>query len=582
MTRDEFMQQALEHQRAGRLSQAAALYRGILESSPNDADALHYLGLLLRQTGHMQEAVDAMRRSIELHPTAPHFYNNLGNTLQSCGDLPGAIDAYHRSLELRPDTALVHNNLGNVARQLGQVDLACSHLESALRLAPNSADVQSNLGLVYKDQGRLEDAMHAFERALAINPSFVAAHSNLVYTMIFHEGHRPEEILARHLEWNRRHAEPLAVHRRPHDNDATSDRRLRIGYVSPDLRENVLAHFMIPLFERHDHARFEVFCYSGVIRPDRHTQRIRACADAWRSTVGLADQVLADLIRQDRIDLLVDTTMHMSASRLTMFAHKPAPVQVSWFAYPGTTGVSAIDYRITDPYLDPPGPGDTNYSERSLRLPDSFWCYDPLTTLPSVRPLPARANGYITYGCLNNFCKVNDQVLKLWGSVLRASDNARMILLSPEGKHRFALLEKLKIDPERIEFVAMRPRQAYLELYHRIDLCLDTFPYNGHTTSLDAYWMGVPVVTLVGPTVVGRAGWSQLNNLRLQEQLAAWSPEEFTRIALDLAADLPRLAHLRETLRERLQASPLMDADRFVRNVEGAYRDIWRQWCRSR
>jgi len=242
--------------------------------------------------------------------------------------------------------------------------------------------------------------------------------------------------------------------------------------------------------------------------------------------------------------------------------------------------LTAIDYRITDPYLDPPGQGDEYYSEKSIRLPETFWCYDPLTRQPDVNALPATVHGRITFGCLNNFRKVTPRTLALWGSVLSAVRDSRMILLCPPGSHRQGVLEKLGVEADRVEFIEFQPRDRYLQTYHRMDIGLDTLPYNGHTTSLDSYWMGVPVVTRLGQTVVGRAGWSQLNNLQLTE-LAANTDQEFVKIAANLAADLPRLAELRANLRGRMEKSPLMDGSRFARNMESAYRQMWQTWRRS-
>jgi predicted O-linked N-acetylglucosamine transferase (SPINDLY family) len=259
-------------------------------------------------------------------------------------------------------------------------------------------------------------------------------------------------------------------------------------------------------------------------------------------------------------------------------------VQVAYLAYPGTTGLSAVDYRLTDPYLDPPGETDDDYVEKSMRLPETFWCYDPLAVRPAPGALPAGREGAIAFGCLNNFCKVTDGTLALWSRVLRAAEGSRLLLLAPHGAHRQHVRERFReknIDPGRIEFVEHRPRAKYLELYHRIDVSLDTLPYNGHTTSLDSLWMGVPVVTRVGRTVVGRAGYSQLSNLGLSE-LVGWSDDQFVSIASKLAGDRGRLAHLRAALRGRMEQSPLMDAARFAGNLENAYRLVWQRWCQGR
>jgi predicted O-linked N-acetylglucosamine transferase (SPINDLY family) len=362
--------------------------------------------------------------------------------------------------------------------------------------------------------------------------------------------------------------------------EAESSRRLRVGYVSPDFRIHCQSLFTIPLLSRHDHAAFEVFCYSSVKRPDGHTRRIADYADAWRDVRALGDDALCRLIREDRIDILVDLTMHMAGGRPLLFARKPAPVQIAWLAYPGTTGISAMDYRLSDPRLDPDG-FDAHYSERTLRLPDSFWCYDPLTEPLDVGPLPALERGHLTLGCLNNPCKLTDHTLRLWSAVMQALPAARLLLMAPPGRHRDRLSQRLSehgIAAARVDFRAFQPRADYLRTYRDIDLGLDTFPYNGHTTSLDSLWMGVPVVSRVGRTCVGRGGLSQLFQLDLLE-LAAESDAAFVRTAVSLGNDPVRLAALRSGLRERMQRSALMDASRFARNIEQAYRDTWRDYC---
>jgi predicted O-linked N-acetylglucosamine transferase (SPINDLY family) len=381
--------------------------------------------------------------------------------------------------------------------------------------------------------------------------------------------------------WNHQIAEPLKKVIQPHVNDRDPNRRLRIGYVSPDFRQHVIGQNLVPLLREHDHGQVEIFCYSNVVRADALTEQLRRYADVWRSVVGLSDSQAVELIRQDRIDVLVDLTLHTASNRLAVFARKPAPVQATFAGYPGSTGLDTIDYRLTDPYLDPPGLDDAYYSERSFHLPDTFWCYDPLTDEPAVHVPPCLEKGFVTFGCLNNFCKVNEQVLRLWAQVIKSVPRSRLMILCPDGSHRQLLLDMLQgegINPDRIELIVRCPRLQYLELYHRIDVGLDTFPYNGHTTGLDSYWMGVPVITLVGQTVVGRAGLSQLTNLGLPE-LIAQTPQQYVQIATDLARDLPRLAELRRTLRPRMQASPLMAAPRFARNIEAAYRQMWRNWC---
>jgi predicted O-linked N-acetylglucosamine transferase (SPINDLY family) len=360
-----------------------------------------------------------------------------------------------------------------------------------------------------------------------------------------------------------------------------SNRRFRVGYVSPDFRNHCQAFFTIPLLSHHDHSQFEIFCYADIVAPDSVTARLKSYTDHWRNIHGLSDAQAAELIRSDKIDVLVDLTMHMKRSHLLVFAHKPAPVQICWLAYPGTTGLTAIEYRLTDPHLDPPGLFDHYYSEESIRLPDTFWCYDPLCSEPTVNDLPALTAGHITFGSLNNSCKLNHGTLELFVRILQIVDHSRLILFVGEGSHRDRMRKFLiehGITADRLAFVPRQSRQRYLEQYHQIDIGLDTLPYNGHTTSLDAFWMGVPVATLVGNTVVGRAGLSQLTNLGLTD-LIAHTPDQYLDIIMHLAADLPRLSHLRSTLRARMEQSPLMNAPLFTKNIESTYRTLFDRWC---
>jgi predicted O-linked N-acetylglucosamine transferase (SPINDLY family) len=336
----------------------------------------------------------------------------------------------------------------------------------------------------------------------------------------------------------------------------------------------------MPLLSSHDHKQFEIVCYADAPHPDAITQRIQGYADKWCNTARMSDQQIADRISADQIDILVDLTMHMDGGRPFLFARKPAPVQMAWLAYPSTTGLTSMDYRLTDPWLDPPVMNDGFYTEQSIRLPETFWCYDPLTMEPSVNALPADSAGRITFGCLNTFCKVNESTLGMWSEVLRALPDSHLILLAPKGASRQRVIQILGIDASRVQFFDRHPRRTYLEWYHQIDIGLDTFPTNGHTTSLDAMWMGVPVVTRAGRTAISRGGLSLLSNIGLTE-LVATNADEFIRIAVALANDLPRLRELRGTLRDRMSKSVLMDAPRFAHHVEAAYRTMWRRWCES-
>jgi protein O-GlcNAc transferase len=565
----------------GELEQAVACYRQALLRKPDYAAVHSNLGNALKDLGRLDEAVACYRRAIALKPELPQAHSNLGVALSALGMLDEAIACYRRAVELDPDFGQAYSNLGVAFREKGKSDDAVAFCLRAAELKPDYAEGLINLGAAYKDQGRLDEAVDCLRRALVMKPGLVEARSNLVYAHSFSPGCDAAAIYEEARSWDRCHAAPLAGSVEPHRNDRSPDRRLRVGYVSPDFRNHCQSFFTVPLFSSHDRENYEIVCYSDVVRGDHITERLRSHADLWRITIGLTHVRLAQQIRADGIDILVDLTMHMARNRLMAFARKPAPVQVSWLAYPGTTGLAAIDYRITDPHLDPPGLFDGYYSEESIRLPDTFWCYDPLEQETTVSDLPAKAKGHVTFGCLNNFCKINPQVLKLWARVLKAVNGSRMIILANAGSHRDHAAELMVaegVNGDRLAFVSQQPRQQYLKHYHEIDIGLDTFPYNGHTTSLDSFWMGVPVVTLCGQTVVGRAGLCQLMNLGLPELIAA-SPDDYVRIAVALAGDVPRLSGLRATLRARMQASPLMDARRFARNLEAVYRRMWRRWC---
>ena len=566
----------------GCVEEAIGSFRQALAFRPDFPEGLNDLGNALRETAKFDEAAEAFRRTIELKPDFAEAFNNLGTVLRDKGRIDEATEAYRKAIALKPDYAEAHSNLGVALNDMDQLDEAIAEYRQAIALKEDFALAYSNLGNALKGNGELDAAIAAFREATARDPGSAVLGSNLLYMLNLHPDYDAIALAEEHRQWDAHHAEPLRrAGQAAHGNSPLPDRRLRIGYVSPEFFEHSAAFFLLPLLSNHDHGNFEIVCYSGVGRTDRVTQQIRGFADEWRDVRSLSDEELAKVIRTDRIDILVDLALHRIHGRLMTFARKPAPVQVTWLGYPGSTGLATMDYRLTDRYLDPPGLDDACYSEKSVRLPDAFWCYDPRVSDLTVGELPALAADHFTFGCLNNFCKVNAGVLKLWSAVLMKVRNSRLLLLAPRGRYRERVLSEMAargVEPSRVEFLDRRSRREYLQLYRRIDLCLDTFPYNGHTTNLDGLWMGAPMVTLVGNTAVGRGGLSILSNVGLPE-LAARSEEEFVRIAGDLANDLPRLGRMRSTLRQRMEQSPLMDGPRFARNIEAAYREMWRTWC---
>ena len=525
--------------------------------------------------------VAAYRRAVELRPDDAEAWLACGRCLADADRLADAAAVLGRAVAVGPDWADAHALLADALLGTGRPDAAAAAARRAIAVRPDLAAAHTTLGNVLKDQGQPAAAVAAFARAVELRPDYWQADSNRVYAMAFVPGVTDAQLDVEARRWGQRHADPLSAPVIAHANDRDLDRRLRVGYVSPDFADHVVGRNVLPLLQRHDRAAVEVTCYASVARPDTTTDRFRATADRWRDVAKISDEDLAEQVRRDGIDVLVDLTLHMAGHRLLALARRPAPVQVTFAGFPGGTGVAAIGYRLSDPHLDPPGMSATSV-ERVLHLRHSFWCYDPLDDRDvPVSPLPAGDGGGVTFGCLNNFCKVNDAVIDLWSRVLAAVPGSRLLLVAAEGSHRSRTADRFAaagVAGGRVRFVDRQPRRAYLQLYHGIDIGLDTVPYNGHTTSLDSLWMGVPVVTLVGNTIVGRAGVSQLTNLGRPEWIAD-DADAFVSIAIGLATDRRRLAEERRTLRPRMAASSLMDADAFARGVEAAYRQAWRAWA---
>lgn len=537
------------------------------------------LALAHHRAGRLTEAIDGYRFAAQLRPSAA-VYNNLAVACREAGLTQEATAAFQQAIALAPQRIETRLNYANLLREEGNLDNAITVYREALKLNPGFAPGLSNLGAALQDAGQVSEAIECYRRAIEIDPTTLVAHSNLLYAMHFDPRFDAQTILAEHRRWNQIHAQPLKSQIRPHENDRSRDRPLRIGYVSAHFHDHVIGRFMHPLLRSHDPSQFQTFCYSDTTGMPPHWQSI---ATTWRSIRQLSDEQLAELVRHDRIDILVDLNLHMSGSRLLAFARKPAPVQVTYLAYCSTSGLDAINDRLTDPHLDPPGETDALYSERSVRLPETYWCYEPIGQLPEPGSLPASSNGFITFGSFNHFAKVSELAVRLWAKLLRQIPNSRLILHSRPGSHRQRLTQLLasqSVDPACVTFTGFVPAPQYFEQYRQIDIALDPFPYAGGTTTCDALWMGVPVVTLRGRTAVGRGGVSILSNIGLPQLIAA-DEDQYLRIATGLAADFPRLKTLRSSLRDRMKSSPLTNAPRFAKNVEAAFREMWRGWCAS-
>ena len=584
---------AVEHHRGGRLQAAEQIYRQILAVQPDHADALHLLGVIAHQAGKPDEAVACYRRALELKPDLADAYNNLGKTLRNQGKLDEAVACCRRALELKPDYADAHNDLGNVLQEQGKPDEAIACYRRALELKPDLAQAHNNLGVVLKEQGRLDEAVSCYRRALELKPDFSGAHSNLLLALQYFADVTPAALAEAHAEFDRRHAAPLRGAIAPHENVRAGSGPLRLGFVSRDLRRHPVGFFLVRVLEHLAQLPspacgrgaggegWETICYSDRTVKDDLTLRLRAAATHWRDVFGISDQRLAEQIRADRIDILFDLAGHTAHNRLLVFARRPAPIQVTWAGYVGTTGLKSMDYLLADRYEVPPG-AERHYQERVLRMPEGYVCYDPPLYAPPVAPLPAFEHGQVTFACFNNPAKVTPQAIEVWARILRRLPGARLVLkfkgwnISGVARRFAEMFTAREIDPRRLEFLGPSPHAELLAEYNRIDLALDPFPYNGGLTTCEALWMGVPVVTCPGETFAGRHSLSHLSNVGLTETIAR-DVDEYVELAVSLAGDLPRLAALRAGLRQRMAASPLCDGKRFAADLASMLHDVWQQ-----
>ena len=537
---------AAQLQQAGQIPAAKMVFELIVAADADHADALFFLGVTCHQLGQSEQGIDFMRRAIALQPNNRLYHFNFGIINAEMGDTDAAIEAYERSIQIQP-----------------------------------TADACNNCAGLLLNQGRLDEALELFRRGSELNPDDIDQQSNFLYTLSYKPHPNVREIFNWHKQFGQRHERAIApMPPRARADGARADQRLRIGYVSADFRQHAVAHFIEPVLAAHDSKRFEIFCYYNYPAADAVTGRFEKLAHHWRVIANRSDEDVANMIRADGIDILVDLAGHTPLNRLRVFARKPAPVQASWIGYSSTTGLTRMDYRITDTISDPIGVTDDLYTEKLVRLPDTYSCFQPLANSPHVGALPATQSGHATFGSFNNFIKMTQEVLQTWARILQCVPTSTLLL-----KYRSFEAEKIRtlvlaafakhgVQPARIHFLGSDDYHTHLRAYHQVDIALDTFPHNGDTTTCDALWMGVPVVVNTGVNHVGLMGASRLRSVGL-EDLVARDNDHYVDIACALANDVPRLEKLRATLRETMKASPLMDAPRFTRNLEAAYENMW-------
>lgn len=603
--------------RQNRLVEAIVSYRQAIKLKPDFAEAYSNLGAALGKAGKYEDAAEALQQAIRIRPDYPDAYNNLGGALKNTGKIDQGLLCYEKAVALKPAFPEAINNLGLALKELGRFDDAVKHIRRAVELKPDFADAYYNLGVTFKDQMKLDEAVEQFQKALGLNPKHFGAssalaivrmeqgeldeglklmnsalavekdwqvHSNLCLLVNYHPTMSGEEVLEVHRAWDRDYAK-LSKDFKPHENDRSPDRKLRIGYVSPDFKSHAVSHFIEPILTSHDKESFQVFCYAHVAKPDPITHLLQTKSDGWRDIYGKSDDLVEKMIRDDRIDILVDLAGHTAHNRLTLFGRKPAPVQVSMIGYPCTTGLSAMDYKIADPHCDPPG-AERFYSEKLHRLEGTFWCFRPLDDREPIGELPAKRSGRVTFGSVNNFAKVTPIVLDLWARIVAAVPNSRIHLQHSALASRvtrarvIGAFARHGVGEDRITMTGWASFADYVELLRSFDIALDPFPFNGGTTTCHLLFYGVPIVTLAGERQVSRMGVTMLRAVGLSE-LIADSIDDYHNKAVALAHDIPRLSNIRATVRSAMVNSPLCDAGRYTRQLEDGFRKMWADCCAS-
>ena len=563
---------ALRH--AGRLSAAIAAYERSLQLDATVAMTHVRIGVALRGAGRVDEAIRAYERAIGLEPELAAAHGNLGVALKSKGRLSEAIESLQCALRLDPNSPPTYNNLGITLAESGHLDQAIEAYKKAVELSPGFAAALANRGNALRDQGQLIEAMTSYQLALDQDPRLTGVHSNLLATQHYEPGIRLADLAASHSAWNDQHAAGLRDKSPSPDSVQRDDPKLRIGFVSADFMKHPVGYFFVRFLESLPPHLCNSFCYADRVRHDDLTDRIERCTGTWRDVTHLADEQLAEQIRQDGIDVLFDLAGHSRGNRLLVFARRPAPVQVTWIGYIGTTGLDAIDYLVADEHHIPLG-AEEFYSENIIRLPETRFCYDPPSDAPPVGALPAGSTGRVTFGCFNNPAKVNPAVVAVWCSLLKQVPDARLVLkyrglnTGSTAKRFLQLFADRGIGQERIQLRGWTSHDEMLGEYNEIDIALDPFPFSGATTTCEALWMGVPVVTLPGETFASRQSLSILANVG-ETAMVTHDAADYVRVAAELARDRTRLADLRARLRGQVMNSSLCDADRFTRHMWSA------------
>lgn len=570
--------------RQGDHALAIRCFEKALELVPNHLEALNNLGIQYRHAGRHEEALLLLQRAEKISPNAGPVLLNLGNVLMSLGRNEEALEQFDRCVRMDPHSAILRNNKANALRALGKLSEAMSCWRAGLAIDPDAAELWVNYAAGLHSQGRQKEALEAYQRILHLAPDNAVAHGAALFSMHYDATKSTAQLLSEHQAWGAKHADPLLPANRVFHNARQPDKRLRVGYVSVDFRRHPVAFFTLPVFRNHSNA-VEAICYSGVTRPDQWSDAVQNAVSGWRSIVGWSDSELCAQVQKDEVDILVDLAGHTAGNRLLAFARRAAPVQVSWLGYFNTTGMRAMDYLVVDPVVAPESE-QAPFVEQALRLPGCYLAYQGPDYAPAVAAPPCLTRPAVTFGCFNTQAKITPEVIAVWARILHTAPDSRILLknatLDDEGCRQLVNQEfaAQRIAPDRVELRGASPHAELLASYAEVDIALDPFPYHGGTTTCEALWMGLPVVTLRGDRFVSRVGPTILHHAGFP-QWVAQDLDHYVQIALDLAADPDKLAVLRAGLRERVRLSPLGDIAGFTRSWEDALRMVWRRWCGS-
>ena len=542
--------------------------------------------LFKSEINEVDESIIAYHVATQLNPKCAEAYNNLGVVYKDRGNLEKSILYYQSALTINPSFSQTLNNLGVIYTVLGKLDEAYVYCKKAVETNPSYAEAYNNLGVLYRDEGLITEAVQNYEQCLKLDPLSKNAAQNRLLALNYAIGVDVSTISLAHREWGQQFIKNY-VQRLTWKNNTNRTRPLRIGYISPDYFVHSVSYFMEAALAFANKNEFHVACYANVVREDNKTLHLKKFASLWRPIAHLNSKQVSDLIIQDEIDILIELTGHTAGNRLDVLAHKPAPIQVTWIGYPNSTGLPTIDYRITDAIVDPIDTKQT-FVEELIRLPNCFLCYTPPVPAPDVNLAPAASSKFVTFGTFNNLAKINSIVLKLWCDILNAVPNSRILIkckpfASDTVRNKtMKAFEMHGIASKRVDLLPLLPNTVdHLRAYALLDIALDTFPYAGTTTTCEALYMGVPVVTLVGNSHAHNVGSSLLSAVQGHSWLIAQNPEEYKRIAIELANNIPKLSNVRANLRTAMLTSPLCDGPLFVKNLESSYRTMWKKYCDS-